>query len=193
MIRKIRKTKKRKSLKPKQLKTKLQKFRQNRINKLHKKLHPHSISFNGIFSELTQRNMGQNINDAGIIEISGNRKTVSSNSLPYGTFSSIVNYSYSGRCYSSSNEPNSFLTFDFKENSRIALSAYSIKSSRFIDGPFLLSWAIEGSDDNASWALVDERKNERELAKDEQVKTFEVRNQEITRMFSYFKTDSKLK
>lgn len=142
-----------------------------------------SASFSGIFSELASRN-GGNVNDKGIIEITGNRK-ISGNS--YGSFSSLIDYQYKGRCYSSSNDQDSFICFDFK-NFAVCLTAYSIKSSRFINGPFLISWVIEGSNDKSNWVKIDERSGQNEMTHSEIVKTYTVSDESKKKLaFRYIK------
>lgn len=142
-----------------------------------------SLPFSGIFSELTSRNNG-NINDQNVIEITGNRKT-SSNA--YGGLSTLVDYNYSGRCYSSSDDQNSFICFDFKKHV-VCLTAYSIKSSKFINGPFLLSWVIEGSNDKLNWIKIDERTSQNEMKQSEIEKTFSVNDESKKKLaFRYIK------
>ena len=55
--------------------------------------------------------------------------------------------------WSTSDEPNSWICFDFKEN-RVCLMQYSLESGC---GNGLLQWVMEGSDDGRSWCGLDSR------------------------------------
>lgn len=134
-------------------------------------------AFDGIFSELTKRNQS-NINDKGIIEISGN---ILKHKGEYKTasFSCLVNYSDScDLIYDSENVPNSYICFDFKDH-MASVFGYSIKSSKNVNPSYLTSWVIEGSNDNYNWMLIDSHYDDKSLAEEYKVCTFTVQNMQL--------------
>ena len=143
--------------------------------------------FSGIIHSLTTKYSG-NVNDKGIIDISGNRDVTISDTF-YVSFSSLVDFNYSKNCYKSENKPNSFIQFDFK-NHKISVSAYSIKSSN-LPGPSLLkSWVIEGSDDSNSWTVIDSHTNDQSLCVESfepKVCTFNVNNNGSENKFRFIR------
>lgn len=123
--------------------------------------------FSGIFNELTKK-CHNNICDEGIINISGNECRGSP------SISTIVDYNFNDICYNSSNEKNSFICFDFKNNS-ISVSAYSIKSSNHPSPDFLQTWVLEGSNNKKNWVVLDSHTNDRSLNSIKKVGVFHIK------------------
>jgi hypothetical protein len=67
----------------------------------------------------------------------------------------------------SKNEPGQWICWDFKAL-RIEPTHYTIRSSN------LKSWAVEGSNDGASWTEIDRRENNSDFSAPAAVKTFAV-------------------
>lgn len=119
--------------------------------------------FSGIISELT-KNHGGNINDKGIIAISGNSYNSS--------YSFLVNYNdHASRCLN--NVQNSYICFDFKDHC-ISLSAYSIQSSSQSTPDYLKSWKIEGSNGENEWIELDSHSNDFSLCSHSVIRTFQI-------------------
>jgi hypothetical protein len=127
---------------------------------------------NGIISYLTAKCRG-NVHAKGLVEI-----TVSSNSdsawnvanlddeNPWTTVEIMTNYwshsrddYYMRSNFCSENEPDEWICWDFKIL-RIEPAHYTIQT-----GPdsHLKSWAVEGSDDGASWTEIDRGENKSHL------------------------------
>lgn len=116
-------------------------------------------AFCGIIWSLTQKHSG-NVNDKGIINITGDRSKHKNDSF-YGSFSSLVDYNYSGRnCFLTDKNREPVILFDFKEH-KIIVSSYSIKSSNLHGPSCLQSWSLEGSDDLKIWNMIDSHSNDR--------------------------------
>ena len=96
---------------------------------------------------LMSEKCGGNPHLKGIIEI-----TASSD--PNNNVYKLVDYGW-GSHWSSNNEPDSFVKFDFKEQ-RVCVHGYSLKSDGKIWN-LLLSWVLEASDDGETWDIIDER------------------------------------
>jgi hypothetical protein len=109
---------------------------------------------------------GGNIHEKNVVTIT------SSGDLNYrhaGQVFRVANHGWD-KYWQSSNAPNSWICFDFKEQS-IALTHYTLKSPGG-GGCFPLMWAIESSNDGSDWTALDER-NTRELVGPSVVKSFE--------------------
>jgi hypothetical protein len=105
--------------------------------------------FDGVFAQFTWE-CGGNVHTKGIISI-----TASSHGMndPH----EVVDYN-SSEYWTSRNEANSWLQFDFKSR-RIALTNYSIKSKGGSQS-HLLEWSVEASNDATSWTVLDRRKTQ---------------------------------
>lgn len=143
----------------------------NEIKLVISKEYKKSDQFHGIFSELTKINKGNPI-DKEIVQITGNRDE------DYGTFSSLLNYSYNGVNYTSNPEINSHICFDFKSY-KVAVSAYSIKSSNQKNANYLFSWVLEGSDNKNDWVVIDSHSNDRCLCSKSKSCSFVIEDKSI--------------
>ncbi|OHT16967.1 hypothetical protein TRFO_41435 [Tritrichomonas foetus] len=127
--------------------------------------------FEGIISELTKLTEG-NVYESKIVDITGNREG--------GLFSSLLDYNFTGICYCSFEEDNSYLCFDF-QNHRISLSNYSLKTSTWhaTCADHLRSWKIEGSNDGTKWEELDSHSNDQTFTSPCQIHTFEINNKNL--------------
>jgi hypothetical protein len=115
----------------------------------------------GIICYLTVK-CGGNVHDKDVVEITASS---SSNSAR-----NAANLEDSSLFYSDYYKPGQWICLDFK-TLRIEPTHYTIK----VDGEYYLkSWAIEGSDDGASWTEIDRRENNNDLNKAWVMKTFAV-------------------
>lgn len=78
-------------------------------------------------------------------------------------------------CYNPKEEEN-WLLFDFKENHRISITAYTIRSG---GSSHPKSWLIEGSNDQNSWTKIDEVHNCLSLNSPRATHTFIIDNDSI--------------
>ena len=106
-----------------------------------------SNQFNGIISHL-KRACGGNVHVKGVVNIkaSSNRWNECHQLVDYGTIG----------LWGSNDEPNSWVSFDFKEK-KISLSSYTLKSRIDADCLHPVQWEIEGSNDESSWNSLDSR------------------------------------
>ena len=96
---------------------------------------------------LMSEKCGGNPHLQGLIEI-----TASSD--PNNNVYKLVDYGWDSH-WSSNNEPDSFVKFDFKEQ-RVCVHGYSLKSDGKIWN-LLLSWVLEASEDGETWDIIDVR------------------------------------
>jgi hypothetical protein len=120
-----------------------------------------AFPFNGIIASLTEE-CGGNIHTNGIVNISSSSD--SCNHCWQVADHGWVSY------WNSANEPNSWISFDFKDR-LVCLSHYTLKSHPYSDN-FFLEWVIEGSNDCAAWTELDHRST-RDLLGRSLVKTYE--------------------
>ena len=97
----------------------------------------------------------------GLISISSSGKTME--------LLDVIQYGYDRHNWTSHDEPNSFIKFDFKSR-RVCLSHYSLMSGT--SNKHLISWVIEVSDDDSTWEVVDER-NTQDLNRNQVAKTYQ--------------------
>ena len=122
----------------------------------HKPLFPPELD--GVISHLT-RECGGNVHDKGIVNVTAS--SVYNNSRyhhPKNAAGSGTEWDYT-----SSNEEDTWICYDFKER-RVLPTSYSVRSND--DGPgraHLKSWVIEVSNDGSSWTEIDRRDNNDEL------------------------------
>lgn len=111
--------------------------------------------FNGIINFLTTKT-GGNVHLNDTVEITSN--SVFRDFVP----SNLVDYK-SNFSYSSNNEPNVKVCFDFK-NRKIQLDSYSIKSTdNHQNMGHMRNWVVEVSNDLKKWYIVDRRSNASDL------------------------------
>ena len=108
----------------------------------------------GVIAHLT-RECGGNVHEKGVVEVTG-----SSSFLGYGHARFAADLG-TGSSFISSDEPNSWIRYDFKER-RLAPTSYSIRAG---NGSFPSSWVLEVSNDGieGSWEVVGRRENNHDL------------------------------
>jgi hypothetical protein len=121
------------------------------------------IALSGIISHSTAK-CGGDVHDLGVVEITAN--SVFGTNYPRN----IVDLDHSSSCFYSEDEPGQWICLDFK-TLRIEPTHYTIRVS---DDDYLKSWAVESSDDGASWTEIDRRENNSDLNSKRAVKTFAV-------------------
>jgi hypothetical protein len=119
--------------------------------------------FNGVISHLTAKCDG-NVHEKGIVEITAS--SVFGTNYPRNA----VDFRDNGLCFSSEDEPDQLICLDFK-TLRIEPTHYTIQTG---SENYLKSWAVEGSDDGASWTEIDRRENTNDLNSWRTAKTFVV-------------------
>lgn len=108
--------------------------------------------FQGICKYLTKK-AGRNIHDSGTIEITTN--SIEMNNMSHHP-KNLVDYG-SESYYSSGNDKDIFIRFDFKGN-LVQLTDYSLKSwDNSPNGVHIRNWVIECSNDRVHWDEVDRR------------------------------------
>ena len=87
----------------------------------------------------------------------------------------VLNYEDKTKFFHSSNAENNWLCIDFKER-QVIPSHYTIRSEHRYGTNYyhLKNWVIEGSNDNKSWEVLDERKDCTILKGQSYVHTFEI-------------------
>ena len=95
----------------------------------------------------------------------------------------VTDYGWNGD-WQSTDEPNSWICFDFKER-KVRLAQYSLKSDGFAGSGNLVDWVIEGSNDGNEWKEVD-RRHTREL-RGHVVKTYECEGASCLESFRYLR------
>jgi hypothetical protein len=95
----------------------------------------------------------------------------------------VANYGWNDSWYSS-DAPNSWICFDFKEN-YVSLQHYTLKSHEgYLD--FFIEWVIEGSNDGNTWKVLDNR-NTRDLCGTSRVKTYECSTSKSNEFFRFIR------
>lgn len=128
--------------------------------------------YNGIIKKLTDENGGRNIHDCGIIEVTSDFTfSNQDNHQP----KNVVAFSTNG-CFYSRNENNATIVFDFKDNLKINIENYSLKSicSGGSYGCHLRNWAIDVSDDGNEWTTIHNVVNCPDMNEPCTIKTFAV-------------------
>ena len=107
----------------------------------------------GVIAELT-RECGGNVHEKGAVE-------VTANTVYYGHEAKNVVDLGTNPHFASSDEPNSWIRYDFKGR-RVAPTSYSIRTHDCI---YPKSWVLEVSNDGSdgSWTIVDRRENSNDL------------------------------
>jgi hypothetical protein len=131
--------------------------------------------FEGILKSLTNA-CGGNVHGKGVVNIT------SSGDAGNKSFQ-VADHGWNSYWWST-NTPNSWICFDFKEKN-IELEHYTLKSGGY-GGDHLVTWEIEGSNDGLTWASVDKR-NTQELNGNYIVKTFECCGESRSKLFRYIR------
>lgn len=112
--------------------------------------------FEGVIARLREQS-GENPVRNGIIDLTSPTKT-----HPEYPLTNLVEYKelldkcyWNFGCYNPKEEEN-WLLFDFKENHRISITAYTIRSG---GSSHPKCWIIEGSNDQINWNRIDEIHN----------------------------------
>jgi hypothetical protein len=111
---------------------------------------------------------GGNVHGKGVVEITAsnvfNSKTAPRNVADLGTYSEFW----------SADKPGQWICEDFQAL-RIDPTRYTVRAFyRTPNYAHVKSWAVEGSDDGASWREIDRRENNSDLNDEDAVKTFAV-------------------
>lgn len=119
----------------------------------------------GVIAQLT-RECGGHVHEKGAVEITAS-------SCRDGVEAKNAANLWTNSCFSSKDEPNSWICYDFKGQS-VTVTSYSIRS-RCADAP--KSWVVEVSNDkgNNSWRVIDHQENNNDLA-DGDVHNFSIRS-----------------
>jgi hypothetical protein len=128
-----------------------------------KKEENHQSALSGIISYLTAKCRG-NVHDRGVVEITAS--SVCSTNSPQNA-SNLENQDL---CFCSEDKPGQWICLDFK-TLRIEPMHYTIRT--YLIG-HLMSWAVEGSNEGASWTEIDRHENNSDLNGWLYVKTFAV-------------------
>jgi hypothetical protein len=119
-------------------------------------------AFSGILSHLSGK-CGGNVHERGIVNITSSSD---GSNKPW----EVTNHGCDSY-WLSLNAANSWICFDFKENS-ICLKNYTLKTDRWcLTQIHLREWVIEGSNDNSTWTVLD-KQNTEDLNGPSLVKTF---------------------
>ena len=115
-----------------------------------------TMPLTGIIAHLTNE-CGGNVHDKGVMEV-----TVSGFGHMQWCPKNVVDLQ-SETYFFSTNAPNSWLCYDFKEK-RVSPTSYSITSYPFGPGMrHLRSWVLEVSNDKRDWQVADRRENNSDL------------------------------
>jgi hypothetical protein len=135
-------------------------------------------AFSGILSHLTHK-FGGNVHEKGIVEITSSGD--GGNNKPW----QVANHGWNSY-WISQNVPNSWICFDFKQNS-VSLKNYTLKTNAGGPGGYhLREWVIEGSNDGRNWELLD-RRNTEELNGLSFVKTFNCSTENSSKFFRFLR------
>jgi hypothetical protein len=130
--------------------------------------------WNGIISHLTKQ-CGGNVHEKGLVKIT-------SSADGYNNPWQVVNYGRND-WWNSENSPNSWICFDFIEDS-VLLQHYTLASHVPCD--WFTEWEIEGSNDGNVWKSLDSR-NTRELCGASLVKTYECQRANSNEYFRFIR------
>jgi hypothetical protein len=139
-------------------------------------------ALSGIIAHLTAK-CGGNVHKKGVVEITAS-------SVPSSSYSpwNAADLRKVSSEFSSRNKPDQWISWDFKAL-RIEPTHYTIRTSKYGPNTFhLKSWAVEGSDDGASWTEIDRRENNSDLNDRSAVKTFAVSRSGSFRMIRLHQT-----
>ena len=147
--------------------------KENKLKEEVKRRHQFSSEqeFSGIINYLYTTSNG-NIDNEINITSSGNQNGNNEYYLPR----TVALFNDDSRFFISTPQPNSWICFDFK-NHRIIPTDYSIKKSKNhnVNSYNSRSWVIEVSNDNESFEIIDEVKNDSEMNTSKRSKTFKIK------------------
>jgi hypothetical protein len=124
----------------------------------------------GVIAHLTAK-CGGNVHEKGAVEITAS--SVYRNNSSYAP-PNAADLGDKDSIFHSDNEPAEWIGWDFKAL-RIEPTHYTIRTYwKWPNWSNLKSWAVEGSDDGASWTEIDRRENNSDLNDRWAVKTFAV-------------------
>lgn len=127
----------------------------------------------GIFSFLTQTvSNGQNIATAGIVDITSSSINSTSNN---SDLKHLVDFN-SSTYFISNNEPNQWITFDFKERRVLPRFYTLVTHDRPRGSDHMKSWAVEVSDDNVHYTVITAEQNNTTLNNRSNLAVFRVAN-----------------
>ena len=89
----------------------------------------------------------------------------------------VLIYDDKSKYFLSENKPDAFICFDFKKK-KVIPTNYTIRSAPYDDGAHPKSWAIEGSNDNENWNILDTQDNCSKLKGLSLAHTFDIKNNE---------------
>ena len=102
-----------------------------------------------------------------------------------GITSDLFEYSNTLHGWNLKEIANNFICFDFKEN-KISLEAYTIKSgSASSYWEFPVNFAIEGSNNNSSWSMIDDKPNNMELGANNKTYTWKCNKSPLYRYIRF--------
>jgi hypothetical protein len=128
----------------------------------------------GIIAFLS-REIGGNVHDQGIVEVSASDRQWSECGVAV-----VVDFNSDLKGFATPNSENSWICIDFKARV-VRPTHYSIRTRTDGSGQQLRSWALEGSNDNKEWIVLDTRQDNHELKGTGCVKTFSVENPSTVR------------
>jgi hypothetical protein len=120
-------------------------------------------ALSGIISHLTAK-CGSNVHDRGVVEITA------SCTQKWCAPRNVADFGDRNSWFLSENKPGEWICCDFK-TLRIGPTHYTLRAGH---GFHLKSWAVEGSNDGASWTEIDRHENNSDLNAYGTVKTFAV-------------------
>ena len=126
-----------------------------------------SKPLDGMIAHLT-RKCGGNVHDKGIVNVTASSVRDSSYSPKHA-----VDLGNQHSYYSSNNESQSWICYDFKERCVIPKS-YSVRAYSRGSGFTPMSWVIEVSNDGKAWTEIDRRCDTRKLDTDSAIANFDI-------------------
>ena len=153
--------------------------------------------FRGVIHHLSEKIGGKNVHIEGVVNVTSSSIFPHLPPLPFLGFMdsdrpedydpyNCVDLDNKKSCFESSNEPNSWICYDFQEL-KVKPKSYSIRT--YMNGyNHLQNWCIEASNDNDNWTIIDERRNERSLDDAGRSNTFVLnRNQNENEFYKYLR------
>ena len=140
----------------------------------------------GVIAHLT-REFGGNVHDEGIVEITSS-----------GMYNNATHYHpkhaadlEEDSIYYSTNIQDTWICYNFKDR-RISPTHYTIRSNsdggRGVNGWHnLKSWVIEGSNDQKTWDILDQRENNNDLDRRNAIYTFQISPEKCKQSYQYLR------
>ena len=107
----------------------------------------------GVIAQLT-RECGGHVHEKGAVEITAS-------SYRDGVEAKNAANLWTNSCFSSEDEPNSWICYDFKSR-LVTPTSYSIRSH--VGAGFPKSWVLEVSNDGHAWTVIDRRDDNEDLS-----------------------------